>query len=55
MAGALLFNVSDDPEAVELQAAITELGAEAALAKYTGIAADHPVHKSAMEQYAKLK
>lgn len=55
MAGALLFNVSDDPEAVELQAAIAELGAEAALAKYTGIAADHPVHKSAMEQYAKLK
>lgn len=54
MAGALLFNVSDDPEAVELQAAIAELGAEAALAKYTGIAADHPVHKSAMEQYAKL-
>ncbi|KHL92251.1 mannitol-1-phosphate 5-dehydrogenase [Paenibacillus sp. IHB B 3415] len=55
MAGALLFNVSDDPEAAELQAAIAELGAEAALAKYTGIAADHPVHKSAMEHYAKLK
>lgn len=55
MAGAMLFKVSDDPEAVELQAAIAELGADAALAKYTGIAADHPVHKSAMEQYAKLK
>ncbi|AIQ57089.1 mannitol-1-phosphate 5-dehydrogenase [Paenibacillus borealis] len=55
MAGAMLFKVSDDPEAVDLQAAIAELGAEAALAKYTGIAADHPVHKSAMEQYAKLK
>ncbi|MEK4330294.1 mannitol-1-phosphate 5-dehydrogenase [Paenibacillus sp. FSL R7-0312] len=55
MAGAMLFKVSDDPEAVELQTAIAELGAEAALAKYTGIAADHPVHQSAMEQYAKLK
>lgn len=55
MAGALLFNVSDDPEAVELQAAIAELGVEAALAKYTGIAADHKVHQSVMEQYAKLK
>lgn len=55
MAGALLFNVSDDPEAVELQGAIAELGVSAALAKYTGIAADHPIHQSAMEQYAKLK
>ncbi|WNS46776.1 mannitol-1-phosphate 5-dehydrogenase [Paenibacillus sp. MMS20-IR301] len=55
MAGALLFKASDDPEAVELQAAIAELGAEAALAKYTGLAADHPVHQAAMEQYNKLK
>ncbi|OMF98571.1 mannitol-1-phosphate 5-dehydrogenase [Paenibacillus sp. FSL R7-0337] len=54
MAGALLFKAGDDPEAVELQAAIAELGAEAALTKYTGLAADHKVHQSAMEQYSKL-
>ncbi|KWX78188.1 mannitol-1-phosphate 5-dehydrogenase [Paenibacillus jilunlii] len=55
MAGALLFEVKDDPEAVELQAAIAELGAEAAVTKYTGIDADHEVHQSIMSEYAKLK
>ncbi|WP_238655331.1 mannitol-1-phosphate 5-dehydrogenase [Paenibacillus piscarius] len=55
MAGALLFKASDDPEAVELQAAIAAEGAEAALAKATGLAADHPIHQAAMEHYAKLK
>ncbi|QUL56415.1 mannitol-1-phosphate 5-dehydrogenase [Paenibacillus tritici] len=55
MAGALLFKASDDPEAAQLQAAIAELGAEAALTKYTGLAAEHPIHQSAMEQYGKLK
>lgn len=55
MAGALLFDVKDDPEAVELQAAIAELGAEAAVTKYTGIAADHAVHQSIMSEYVKLK
>ncbi|KUP25569.1 mannitol-1-phosphate 5-dehydrogenase [Paenibacillus sp. DMB5] len=55
MAGALLFQAADDPEAVELQAAIAELGVEAALAKYTGLAADHAVHQSVMAEYAALK
>ncbi|WP_340026769.1 mannitol-1-phosphate 5-dehydrogenase [Paenibacillus sp. FSL K6-1096] len=55
MAGALLFKASDDPEAVELQAAIAAEGAEAALTKATGLAAEHPIHQSAMEQYAQLK
>lgn len=55
MAGALLFQAADDPEAVELQAAIAELGVEAALTKYTGLAADHAVHQSVMSEYAALK
>lgn len=55
MAAALLFNVSDDPEAVELQAAVAELGAAAAVTKYTGLAADHAVHRSVMAEYDKLK
>ncbi|CAM4513869.1 mannitol-1-phosphate 5-dehydrogenase [Paenibacillus typhae] len=55
MAGALLFQAADDPEAVELQAAVAELGVEAALTKYTGLAADHAVHQSVMAEYAALK
>ncbi|ULO06155.1 mannitol-1-phosphate 5-dehydrogenase [Paenibacillus sp. 19GGS1-52] len=55
MAAALLFDVTDDPEAVELQAAIAELGVEAAVTKYTGMAADHEVHQSVMAEYGKLK
>lgn len=55
MAGALLFQAGDDPEAVELQAAIAELGVEAALTKYSGLAADHAVHQSVMAAYGKLK
>lgn len=55
MAAALLFDVTDDPEAVELQAAIAELGVEAAVTKYTGIAADHAIHQSVMAEYGKLK
>ncbi|MBW4085557.1 mannitol-1-phosphate 5-dehydrogenase [Paenibacillus sp. S150] len=55
MAGALLFDVKDDPEAAQLQAAIAELGVEAAVTKYTGISADHAVHQSVMAEYAKLK
>ncbi|WP_042203542.1 mannitol-1-phosphate 5-dehydrogenase [Paenibacillus camerounensis] len=55
MAGALLFQAADDPEAVELQAAIAGLGVEAALTKYTGLAADHAVHQSVMAEYAALK
>ena len=55
MAGALLFNVQDDPEAVELQASIAEIGVEATVTKYTGLGADHDIHKSVMAEYSKLK
>ncbi|KGE18682.1 mannitol-1-phosphate 5-dehydrogenase [Paenibacillus wynnii] len=55
MAGALLFNVQDDPEAVELQASIADIGVEATVTKYTGLAADHDTHKSVMVEYNKLK
>ncbi|WP_379136268.1 mannitol-1-phosphate 5-dehydrogenase [Paenibacillus sp. sgz500958] len=55
MAGALLFNIQDDPEALELQASITDIGVEATVTKYTGLAADHDIHKSVMAEYAKLK
>jgi len=55
MAGALLFDVQDDPEAVELQASLAAIGLEATVTKYTGLAADHAIHKSVIAEYAKLK
>ncbi|MFC7681210.1 mannitol-1-phosphate 5-dehydrogenase [Paenibacillus sp. GCM10028914] len=55
MAGALLFNVPEDPESVELQASIQKLGVLETAVKYTGIAADHPIMKEIMEQYNALK
>ena len=55
MAAALLFNVQDDPEAVELQASLADIGVEATVTKYTGLPADHEVHKSVMAEYDKLK
>ncbi|MNP74091.1 mannitol-1-phosphate 5-dehydrogenase [compost metagenome] len=55
MATALLFDVKDDPEAVELQASIADIGVPATVTKYTGIAAGHPVHQSVMAEYEQLK
>lgn len=55
MAAALRFDVKDDPEAVELQASIADIGVSATVTKYTGIAADHPVHQSVIAEYNKLK
>lgn len=55
MAAALLFKAADDPESIELQSAVAELGVEAAVTKYTGIEAGHVVHDSIMAEYTKLK
>ncbi|NUU60538.1 mannitol-1-phosphate 5-dehydrogenase [Paenibacillus agri] len=55
MAAALLFDVKDDPEAVELQASLADIGLSEAVAKYTGLAADHKVHQSVLAEYDKLK
>lgn len=54
MAAALMFNVQDDPEAVELQASIADIGVEATVTQYTGIAVEHEIHKSIIVQYGKL-
>ncbi|WP_053373028.1 mannitol-1-phosphate 5-dehydrogenase [Paenibacillus sp. FJAT-27812] len=51
MAAALHFNNADDPEAAELQASIKEHGLHYTLTKYTGLEAQHPLHKQAAEQY----
>lgn len=54
MAAGLLFNVTEDPESVQLQDSIKNMGVLETAVKYTGIAADHPVMKEIMEQYNTL-
>jgi mannitol-1-phosphate 5-dehydrogenase len=51
MAAALRFDVEEDPEAVELQESIRSHGVSDTAAKYTGIAAGHPIHALIIEQY----
>jgi mannitol-1-phosphate 5-dehydrogenase len=51
MAAALLFDYEEDPEAVELQAAIQSLGLSQTITKYTGIAEGHPLHEVIQQQY----
>ncbi|MCK8488568.1 mannitol-1-phosphate 5-dehydrogenase [Paenibacillus sp. MBLB2552] len=55
MAMALRFESPDDPEAAELQASLTEVGASQTLAKYTGLDAEHPIHQAALAHYEELK
>ncbi len=55
MAAALLFRAGDDPEAAELQAELQASGPSETIAKYTGIAPDHPVHREIMKQYELLE
>lgn len=55
MGAALLFDVADDPEAAELQAAIQTEGVAAAFARYTGIAKEHPLFAATLASYERLK
>ncbi|GGG09227.1 mannitol-1-phosphate 5-dehydrogenase [Paenibacillus albidus] len=55
MAAALRFDVQDDPESAELQASIAANGPGATVTRYTGLAADHSVHRSVMTEYNELK
>ena len=54
MGASCKFDVSDDPEAVELQSMIREKGVEAALSHYTGIDENHPVLVEAVKQYKQM-
>ncbi|WP_348620353.1 mannitol-1-phosphate 5-dehydrogenase [Paenibacillus polymyxa] len=51
MAAACKFDITEDPEAVELQQVIRSEGLGAALTRYTSITADHPLHRQVLEQY----
>jgi len=55
MAAALLFDVPEDPESVELQASVRNIGASDTASQYTGIAGEHPIMGELMEQYEALK
>jgi mannitol-1-phosphate 5-dehydrogenase len=51
MAAALRYDAQEDPEALELQESIRTQGVSETVAKYTGIAVDHPIHALIIEQY----
>ncbi|MMZ69481.1 mannitol-1-phosphate 5-dehydrogenase [compost metagenome] len=55
MAAACIFQNDEDPEVAELQAAIQNEGIGAAITRYTGIAADHPLHQQIVAEYEQLK
>ncbi len=51
MAAACKFDITEDPEAVELQQVIRSQGVSEALTRYTSIPADDPLHRQVLEQY----
>lgn len=51
MAAACKFDITEDPEAVELQQVIRSQGVSVALTRYTSIPADDPLHRQVLEQY----
>ncbi|URJ44281.1 mannitol-1-phosphate 5-dehydrogenase [Paenibacillus polymyxa] len=51
MAAACKFDITEDPEAVELQQVIRSEGLGVALTRYTSITADNPLHRQILEQY----
>ncbi|MBO7742718.1 mannitol-1-phosphate 5-dehydrogenase [Paenibacillus sp. MWE-103] len=55
MAAALLFDNPDDPEAVQIQTDLREIGLNRTIAKYTSIAEEHPIHAAVAAQYEQLK
>jgi mannitol-1-phosphate 5-dehydrogenase len=55
MAAACKFDISEDPEAVELQTTIKQKGIEAALSQYTSMDENHPVLKQAVAHYQQMK
>jgi len=54
IAAAFLFDVSDDPDAVQIQADLQAHGLAQAITQYTSIGADHPIHEAVMKQYELL-
>ncbi|MBB3108987.1 mannitol-1-phosphate 5-dehydrogenase [Paenibacillus phyllosphaerae] len=55
MAAALHFDYADDPEAVEIQSSLKESGLSSTITRYTGLAADHPLHQALEAAYNQVK
>lgn len=54
IAAALHFTNAEDPQSVEMHAAIDELGVKAAFCKFSGLDAEHPLVNQVVEAYNKL-
>ncbi|MNR37040.1 Mannitol-1-phosphate 5-dehydrogenase [compost metagenome] len=54
IAAALHYHNADDPQAVELQALLAELGPAATLARVTGLAADSDIVATIVARYQTL-
>jgi mannitol-1-phosphate 5-dehydrogenase len=55
IAAALHYRNADDPQAVELQQLLAELGPAQALARITGLAADSDIVSAIVTRYGNLK
>ncbi|MGO4500178.1 mannitol-1-phosphate 5-dehydrogenase [Paenibacillus sp. 2RAB27] len=55
MAAAFLFHDSADPEAVEIQADLRDIGITQAISKYTTIDKDHQIHQFILTHYEQFK
>ena len=53
-AAALRYENDEDPQSVELQKAIQTAGADAALARYSGLTAEHPLSARILDIYRAL-
>ena len=51
---ALHFKNEEDPQSVEMQQTISEIGVEAAFAKFSGVAQDSPLTAQVSEAYKKF-
>lgn len=51
MAAALRFDVSDDPEAAQIQQSLKEIGVSQTVTKYTSLGENHPIHQMVVASY----
>jgi len=54
MAAALRFDVTDDPESVELQQLLKSIGVNETVTKITSLRPDHPLHRMVVASYEAL-
>ncbi|MFB9329052.1 mannitol-1-phosphate 5-dehydrogenase [Paenibacillus aurantiacus] len=55
MAAALRFDNKDDAEAAEIQQSLQAEGLSATIARYTGLAEEHPIHDEVVRRYEAMR